>query len=215
MPRPPMKVQEKLGKSWGRRKFSSRSNFPRRSKESKLKKNDHVIDGEIGSHSFICVYARVYVCVYQLERISVENSRDREQINRLVILTRSWPARSREARPLFSLSLSFVRSFVRSSLRTFEFYSPLLAGGKFCPGFGGELTRNNASRMLCQARNQVRRPVMEIPGKFLSRLYRSTYPKINLDKAIGSAFFSSFESLLDDSYFSFQFYFTFLRNAFY
>ena len=163
----------------------------------------------------LCVRTCVYVCVYQLERISVENSRDREQINRLVILTRSWPARSREARPLFSLSLSFVRSFVRSSLRTFEFYSPLLAGGKFCPGFGGELTRNNASRMLCQARNQVRRPVMEIPGKFLSRLYRSTYPKINLDKAIGSAFFSSFESLLDHSYFSFQFCFTFPLNPFY
>lgn len=99
-------------------------------------------------------FIRLCVCtyVYQLERISVENSRDREQINRLVILTRPWPARSREAHPRLSLSLFLSRSFVRSSLRTFEFYSPLLAGGKFCSGFGGELTRNNASpasRMLC------------------------------------------------------------------
>lgn len=72
---------------------------------------------------FIPLYMRV--CMYQLERISVENSRDREQINRLVILTRSWPRRSREAHPL-----SFSLSFVRSSLRTFEFYSPVISRRK-------------------------------------------------------------------------------------
>lgn len=135
--------------------------------------------------------------MYQLERISVENSRDREQINRLVILTRSWPRRLEVEKLILSLSLS--RLFVlRCALS--NSIPPLLAGGKFCPGFGGELTRNNASsasRMLCQARNQVR-PVMEIPGKFLSRLY----PKINLDKAIGS---TSFRSII-----SFQF--CLLRN---
>lgn len=164
-------------------------------------------------HSSVCTYMCVRVCVSIGENFGREFSRSRT--NKSARYFNEAVAGSKSRSSSSTLSFSLIRSFVRSSLRTFEFYSPLLAGGKFCPGFGGELTRNNASRMLCQARNQVRRPVMEIPGKFLSRLYRSTYPKINLDKAIGSAFFSSFESLLDHSYFSFQFCFTFPLNPFY
>lgn len=164
-------------------------------------------------HSSVCTYMCVRVCVSIGENFGREFSRSRT--NKSARYFNEVVAGSKSRSSSSTLSFSLIRSFVRSSLRTFEFYSPLLAGGKFCPGFGGELTRNNASRMLCQARNQVRRPVMEIPGKFLSRLYRSTYPKINLDKAIGSAFFSSFESLLDHSYFSFQFCFTFPLNPFY
>lgn len=122
-----------------------------------------------------------------------QNFRDHEQINRLVILTRrrgAWPA----------------KAFRGSFEAYFRILFPIIGLEESLPAHS-ELTRNNASlsRMLSQTRNQVR-SVMEIPGKFRSRLKRSEPAKINLDKAIGLRFLWIFvrESIVSLKHFSFH-----------
>lgn len=90
---------------------------------------------------------------------------ERVKINRFVILTRtSGP--SGETLPVRIEGGEEEEEGVLSN--SISHYWP--AGGKVSR-HSGELTRNNALAfgMLCRARNQVR-PVMEIPGKFLSAL---------------------------------------------
>lgn len=109
---------EKVGKKLSRRtKIFLELQLSRGFEGIEVEENDHVIDGEIGSHSFVCVC--MYVCVSIGGNFGREFSRSRTNksaryFNEAVAGSKS---RSSSSTLSLSLSLSFVRSFFVAHFR--------------------------------------------------------------------------------------------------